>query len=109
MPGCDKTTRRANHQKYVQPFAQKYFRCPVGQIRSLTPAILSHQGALAIVANEGQGAVDAKAATDERGHLRTAKSFGSDAPVLASSWRKRKRTLTMVARKPVTRTITYKP
>ena len=48
------------------PFAQKYFRFPVGQIRSLTPAVLSHQ-ALAIVANEGQGAVDAKAATDERG------------------------------------------
>ena len=29
--------------------------------------------------------MDAKAATDERGLQRTAKSFGSDAPVLASS------------------------
>jgi hypothetical protein len=24
--GCDKLTRRANHQKSVQPVAQKYFR-----------------------------------------------------------------------------------
>jgi hypothetical protein len=36
---CDKVTRRANHPKSVQPFRQKYFRCPVGQIRSLTPPV----------------------------------------------------------------------
>src|ERR1700681_4549931 len=42
-PPCDKVARRANHKKSVQPLAQKYFRCSVGQIRSLTPAILSHQ------------------------------------------------------------------
>jgi hypothetical protein len=37
------------------------------------------------------------------------KSFGSDAPVLASSQQRRKLKLTMVARKPVTRTKSYKP
>ena len=52
---------------WVHPFAQKYFAGLVGQINRTTPAILSHQRALAIVANEGQGAVDADAATDERG------------------------------------------
>ena len=30
--GCGKTTRRANHQKPVHPFAQKYSAFPVGQI-----------------------------------------------------------------------------
>ena len=58
--GRDKLARRANRQKSVQPFAQKYSAVLVGQIRFRTPAILSHQGALAIVANEGQGAVDVR-------------------------------------------------
>ena len=39
---------------------------------------------MAIVANEGQGAVDA-AARETNGLQRTVKSFGSDAPVLAST------------------------
>ena len=46
----------------VQSWRKKYSAGPVGQIRFTTSAILSHQGALAIVANEGQGAMDAKAA-----------------------------------------------
>jgi len=50
-----------------------------------------------------------EAATDERSFLHTVKSFGSDAPVLASSQQRRKLKLTMVARKPVTRTKSYKP
>jgi hypothetical protein len=53
--------------------------------------------------------MDAKAATDERGHQRTVKSCGPDVPVLASSERKRKPKLMMVARKPVTRANSYKP
>jgi hypothetical protein len=69
---------------WVHPSAQKYFARLVGQINSTTPAILSHQGALAIVANEGQGAVDA-AARKTNGLQRTVKSCGPDAPVLASS------------------------
>jgi hypothetical protein len=39
---------------------------------------------LAIVANEGQGAVDA-AARETNGLQRTVKSFGSDAPMQAST------------------------
>src|SRR5438105_1705502 len=34
--GCDTTTRRANQQKPVQPFAQKYSASVVGQITGLT-------------------------------------------------------------------------
>src|SRR6266568_5501065 len=37
--GCDKTTRRANHQKAVQPTAQKYFAFAVGRIDGLTPRV----------------------------------------------------------------------
>jgi hypothetical protein len=47
------------------------------------------------------------AARETNGLRCTAKSFGSDAPVLASS--ERSNLQAMVARKPVTRTITYKP
>ena len=36
---CDKSTRRANHQKSVQTFAQKYFAGLVGQIRRLTSPV----------------------------------------------------------------------
>jgi hypothetical protein len=39
----DELARRANHQKSVQTFTLKYFRCSVGQINGTTPAILSHQ------------------------------------------------------------------
>ena len=37
-----------------------------------------------VVANVGRGAMDAKAATDERGGSRTAKACGPDVAVLAS-------------------------
>jgi hypothetical protein len=42
------------------------------------------RGALAIVTTRGGDAVDAEAATDERGFPRTAKTCGPDAAVLAS-------------------------
>jgi hypothetical protein len=38
-PGRDKTTRRANHPKPVQPSAQKYFAFAVGQITDLTSPV----------------------------------------------------------------------
>ena len=38
-PGRDKTTRRANHPKPVQTFAQKYFAFAVGQITDLTSRV----------------------------------------------------------------------
>jgi hypothetical protein len=37
--GWDKTTRRANHQKSVHPFTQKYSAFTVGQITDLTPRV----------------------------------------------------------------------
>jgi hypothetical protein len=41
--GCDKSTRRTNHQKSVHPSREKYSASHVGQIGFTTPAILSHQ------------------------------------------------------------------
>jgi hypothetical protein len=67
------------------------------------------RGALAIVTNVGRGAVDA---TSRRRTLllRTVKSCGPDAPVLASSRVRGENFLQMmVARKPVTRANSYKP
>jgi hypothetical protein len=65
---CGKSTRRANHQKSVQPFAQKYFASVVAQIsRSILPSTAT-RGAIAIVTTVRWDAMDAKAATDERGH-----------------------------------------
>src|SRR6476661_3840087 len=81
---CDKPTRRANQQKSVHPFAQKYFARAVGQISDLTPRVSPNEGRLAIVTNVRWDAVDAKCAG--RTHMmRTAKSCGPDAAVLASS------------------------
>jgi hypothetical protein len=46
----------------VQSHLQKYSAFAVGQIKSITPAILSHQeGRFAIVTNVGQDAMDADA------------------------------------------------
>ena len=64
--GCDKSTRRANQQKSVQPFAQKYSAHAVGQISDLTPRVSPNEGRLAIVTNARWDAVDAKCAKDER-------------------------------------------
>jgi hypothetical protein len=64
------------------------------------------RGALAIVTNARWDAVDAMAATDERGLLRTAKSCGPDAAVLASSSREASFSGATVARKPFTGEIT---
>jgi hypothetical protein len=55
-------TRRANHQKPVQPLAQKYFTSEFVQITFLSAAVPSHtEGRLAIVTNAGRDAVDADA------------------------------------------------
>ena len=55
-----------------------------GKSNAQLPPSCPTRGALAIVANEGQGAVDA-AARETNGLQRTVKSFGSDAPMQASS------------------------
>src|SRR5512140_927752 len=55
-------TRRANHQKPVQPPLQKYSGFPNRQITSISPAIPSHsEGSFAIVTDAGRDAVDALA------------------------------------------------
>ena len=83
---CGKSTRRANHQKSVQPFAQKYSAHPVGQISDINLRVSRQsRGALAIVTNARWDAVDAKRAQGRRRVKRTAKSCGPDAAVLASS------------------------
>jgi hypothetical protein len=51
----------------VQPHLQKYFRSRFTQIKSISPAVPSHRGALAIVIDAGRDAVDAAASGDARG------------------------------------------
>ena len=59
---CDQLTRRANHQKSVQPFAQKYFASMFAQITFMSAAVPSHtEGRFAIVTDAGRDAVDALA------------------------------------------------
>ena len=49
--GRDQSARRANHQKSVQRFTQKYSARAVGQISDLTPRVSPNEGRLAIVTN----------------------------------------------------------
>jgi hypothetical protein len=42
---CDQLTRRANQQKSVQPYQQKYSAFAVGQISDLTPRVSPKRGA----------------------------------------------------------------
>src|SRR5205814_5874060 len=72
----------------VQSHLQKHFRSSPKQITSLVTPSRPTKGRLAIVTNAGRDAVDADGAFDEQHVRRTAKSCGSDAPTLASSWRK---------------------
>jgi len=114
---CDRTERavraksnllnRFNLIWVVQPGCEKYSAGPVGQISGSTPPVCRDKRGDRdrhdrVVGCDGREGCDWRAR-----HLRTAKSFGSDAPVLASSWRKRKPTSMMVATKPVTRTKSY--
>ncbi len=62
-------------------------------------ASCSSQGRLAIVTDAGQDAMDARRRERRTRCSRTGKSCGSDAPMLASSWRRDPPTT--VARKPV--------
>src|ERR1700675_824820 len=54
-------------KKPVQPSTQKYSAFAVGQISGLSPRVSPTEGRVAIVTNARWDAVDAKAATDERG------------------------------------------
>jgi len=81
---CDKTTRRANHEKPVQPLAQKYFASVVGQISDLNSRVPPDQRGRAHVTNVAAGCGGRELmARDERLSARTAKSCGPGAPMLA--------------------------
>src|SRR6266403_3246516 len=88
--------RRANHfvfsEMVVQPLLQKYFASPPTQIRCISKPSRPDRGALRTSRNAGRDAVDAAASGEQQraGRMmlqRTAKSCGSDAPMLASSLR----------------------
>src|SRR4029079_17808655 len=64
MHDCGKTTRRANHQKSVQPFAKKYSAFVLTQISRITPLVSRRMRALANVTNARGDAMDGRAATD---------------------------------------------
>jgi hypothetical protein len=85
--GCDKATRRANHQKSVHPFAQKYSASVVGQISDLNPAVPPDKRGVAHVTKRAVGCGGREDGGDERLTSRTAKSRGPGAPMLASSFR----------------------
>ena len=63
---------------------KKYFAFPEGQIRTISTPSRPTQRGVGRRHDEGRGAVDAEAATDERGFPRTAKTCGPDVAVLAS-------------------------
>ena len=64
---CDKVTRRANHQKSVQPFAQKYFGCRVGQITRLIPPVYRDKRGDRDRHDRAVGCGGREVMTDERG------------------------------------------
>jgi hypothetical protein len=64
--GATRTTCRANHQKSVQPVAQKYSTFVLTQISRITPPVSPDRGALAIVTNVRWDAMDADGAIDVR-------------------------------------------
>ena len=86
----------------VQPSWRKYSPFVLTPNQSINAPSHPARGALAIVTNARWDAVDAMAATDERGLLRTAKSCGPDAAVLASSSREARFSGATVAKEPFT-------
>ena len=83
------TARRANHQKPVQPFTQKYSAFVLTQIIGITPSVSRRMRG---VGHRHERAVrcDGRESCDRRVRLeRAAKSCGSGAAVLALSSRKR--------------------
>src|SRR3989440_4052768 len=102
MHDCDKKTRRANHPKPVQPFAQKYSAFVLTEISPITPPVSRRMRG---VGHRHERAVrcDGRERRDRRTRLeRTAKSCGPDAAVLASSSRETKLLRMTVAKEPFT-------
>jgi hypothetical protein len=89
----------------VQPCHKKYSACAVGQIKSTSsPVPRSSRGAFRDRHERwARDAMDALAATDERGLGRTAKSCGPDVSTLTLSWRQCFRIApTTVTKRPIT-------
>ena len=88
-----KLARRANHTNFgksVKPSHQKYFALPETQITLIVhPVPHPQEGRIAIVTDVGRGMRWPRfRAAYERASSRTAKSCGSDAPMLASNRRR---------------------
>src|SRR5260370_15733661 len=105
--GCGKSTRRGKSllifRNDVKPRNQKYSALATVQISARTSAVPCPQEGRAHVTNAERDAVDAAASGErKRGGrimlMRTAKSCGSDAPMLASSLREE--TQATVSNKP---------
>ena len=74
--------------KPVQSLREKYSASRATQITPITPRISSTQGALATSRTRGEMRWTRRALADVRRLMRTAKSCGSGAAVLALSWQK---------------------
>ena len=78
-PLTPNATRRANHRFAVKPLTKKYSDLQKLKISCISISSCPVRGALAIVTDVGQDAVDAEGAEDGRHLRRTAKSCGPDA------------------------------
>jgi hypothetical protein len=80
-----KFASRINADSTVQPFGEKYFPLPIGQIIFITPRHPAPEGAFR--GRHGRGAgCDGRGSTERRTVFpRTAKSWRPDTPMLVSS------------------------
>src|ERR1035437_5474351 len=89
---------RRRRQRRERPFAKIFLFSRYPNHFYIRRRSVPLEGRIAIVTDAGRNAVDAGGAKDESARSRTAKSWGPDAPTLASSWRDFPQTT--VARKP---------
>jgi len=73
---CDTAARRANHQKQVQPLAQKYSAFAVGQITDLNLRVSPDERGVAHVTNARVGCGGRESCDWRAWLMRTAKSCG---------------------------------
>ena len=85
-------TKFASHFKLiwaVQTLVQEYFYFFFSEIAASSSAFRSDARGVRVVTNVERNAVDADVPTDERQHLRTAKSCGPGAPMQAPRFAER--------------------
>ena len=101
QPGCDKTTRRANHSKTCPALPRKIFRFRRRANQFFSFAVSpDERGGSRSSRTRGGMQWTRKLAQDEREPTRTAKPCGPDAPTLASSSWETSFSGATVARKP---------